>query len=121
MVQNTGIGIPNYSERKLLSGIDVSEQALKVSKMTTALDIRILPAPLKTLKSFLRQIFLELARHLQGRRFESADEVKSASQAELKNMPKNGFQKSFDELNKRWQKCAVVQGSYFEGRCVSAI
>ncbi|GFW20037.1 hypothetical protein TNCV_867431 [Trichonephila clavipes] len=65
------------------------------------------------------RIFLELARHLKGRRFQSAVEVKSASQAELKDMGKNGSQKCFDELYKRCQKCTVAQGSYFEGRCVA--
>ncbi|GFS68031.1 hypothetical protein TNCV_1362551 [Trichonephila clavipes] len=36
-----------------------------------------------------------------GRRFQSVDEVKSASQAELKDMAKNGFQKCFDDRYKR--------------------
>ncbi|GFV51746.1 hypothetical protein TNCV_1321021 [Trichonephila clavipes] len=53
--------------------------------------------------------------------FQSADEVKSGSLAELKDMVKNGFQKCFDKLYKLWQKCAVAHGSYFEGGCVSAI
>ncbi|GFW08442.1 uncharacterized protein TNCV_2774641 [Trichonephila clavipes] len=33
-------------------------------------------------------------------------------------MAKNGFQKCFDELHRRWQKWAAAQGSYFEGGCV---
>ncbi|GFX77589.1 hypothetical protein TNCV_1752001 [Trichonephila clavipes] len=57
------------------------------------------------------RIFLELARHLQGRRFPSVYEVKNASQAEFKDMARNGFQKCFDEIYKQWQKCAVAQGS----------
>ncbi|GFW99477.1 hypothetical protein TNCV_3417101 [Trichonephila clavipes] len=56
-----------------------------------------------------------MAHHLQGRQFKSEDEAKSASQAELKDMAKNGFQKCFDELYKLWQKCTDAQGSYFEG------
>ncbi|GFV41718.1 hypothetical protein TNCV_3628691 [Trichonephila clavipes] len=67
----------------------------------------------------MSRIFLELTHHLQGRLIQSANEVKSAPQAELKDMTKNGFQKSFDEFYKRWQKCAVAQGSYLEGGCVS--
>ncbi|GFV92260.1 hypothetical protein TNCV_3951151 [Trichonephila clavipes] len=66
-------------------------------------------------------IFPELAHRLQDRRFQSAEEVKRASQVELKNMAKNGFQKCFEDLYKRWNKCVVAQGSYFEGWCVSAI
>ncbi|GFV49668.1 hypothetical protein TNCV_1959761 [Trichonephila clavipes] len=54
-----------------------------------------LPAPLKTLKRFLWMvcsIFPEHSHCFQGRRrFPSADEIKSASQAELKDMSKNGY------------------------------
>ncbi|GFU80949.1 hypothetical protein TNCV_1276951 [Trichonephila clavipes] len=47
-------------------------------------------------------------------------EVESALLAELEDLAKNGFQKYFDVLYRRWQKCVVAQGSYFEGGCVSA-
>ncbi|GFY25918.1 hypothetical protein TNCV_1916681 [Trichonephila clavipes] len=50
----------------------------------------------------------------------AVQEVISASQAELKDMAKNGFQKCFGELYKQWQKCAVSQRSYFEEGCVSS-
>ncbi|GFT34042.1 hypothetical protein TNCV_4384891 [Trichonephila clavipes] len=43
-------------------------------------------------------------------RFQCADEVKSASQAELKDI---GWKSD--------GKCLVAQGSHFEGGCVSAI
>ncbi|GFS85165.1 hypothetical protein TNCV_4223061 [Trichonephila clavipes] len=66
-------------------------------------------------------LFPEKARRLQGHRFQSADEVKSASQAELKDMSKNGFKKCFEDLYKRWQRRVVAQGSYFKGGCVSAL
>ncbi|GFX33880.1 hypothetical protein TNCV_3962891 [Trichonephila clavipes] len=65
-----------------------------------------------------------VCQHIDPRRLsedQSADEVKSASQAELKNMAKNGYQKCFDGLYKPWQKFIVAQGSYFEGGCVSAV
>ncbi|GFV16689.1 hypothetical protein TNCV_4418761 [Trichonephila clavipes] len=48
------------------------------------------------------------------------NKVKSASQAELQGMAKNGFQKCFGELYKRWSKCAVAEVSYFEEGLVSA-
>ncbi|GFX98028.1 hypothetical protein TNCV_4906781 [Trichonephila clavipes] len=56
-----------------------------------------------------------------GCRFQSADEVKSVSQTELKNVAKNGFQKCFDDLHNRRSMSVVAQGSYFEVGCVSAI
>ncbi|GFV15818.1 hypothetical protein TNCV_988011 [Trichonephila clavipes] len=52
---------------------------------------------------------------------QSADEVKTTFQAELKHMAKNGFQKCVDDLYKRWQTYIVAQESYFEGGCVSAV
>ncbi|GFV15170.1 hypothetical protein TNCV_4650021 [Trichonephila clavipes] len=39
---------------------------------------------------------------------QNADEVKSASQIELKNMAKNGYQKCFNELYKSWKNCVVI-------------
>ncbi|GFX70067.1 hypothetical protein TNCV_4615051 [Trichonephila clavipes] len=48
------------------------------------------------------RIFPELARHFQSHRFQIADEIKSASQDDVKDMVKNGFQKCFDDLYKRW-------------------
>ncbi|GFV41056.1 hypothetical protein TNCV_2666471 [Trichonephila clavipes] len=44
---------------------------------------------------------VEPACRFQGRRFQSADEVKSTSHAELKSMAKNERKKCFDELYKR--------------------
>ncbi|GFU70998.1 hypothetical protein TNCV_3350211 [Trichonephila clavipes] len=46
------------------------------------------------------RIFPELERRFQAHRIEFADKIKSASQAELKGMTKNGFQKCFDDLYK---------------------
>lgn len=48
-------GSGNYHKLKLLSGINVSEKAGKVPKMTDALGICRLPAPLKSSKRFLRR------------------------------------------------------------------
>ncbi|GFW36653.1 hypothetical protein TNCV_1956531 [Trichonephila clavipes] len=45
----------DYHERKILSHINVSEKAGGVKKFTNALDVRRLPAPLKTSKMFLQR------------------------------------------------------------------
>ncbi|GFU34617.1 hypothetical protein TNCV_1993381 [Trichonephila clavipes] len=45
-------------------------------------------------------LFPELAHRLQFRRFQYADEFKSTSQADLKDLSKNEFQKCFDDLYK---------------------
>ncbi|GFT88622.1 uncharacterized protein TNCV_905191 [Trichonephila clavipes] len=105
----------------VLPGIDVSGKVGKVSKTKDALDIRRLPAPLKRWKRFLwktktivlphppyspdivssdLRLFSELVRSFQCHRFQSADETKSASQAQSEEITKNGFQKCFDDLHK---------------------
>jgi hypothetical protein len=34
---------------------------------------------------------------------------------ELKRLPHNGFQKPFQHLDSRWQKCIAAKEGYFEG------
>jgi hypothetical protein len=41
------------------------------------------------------------------------DIIKSASE-ELKRRLQNSFQECFQHLSRRWQKCIVAQGDYFE-------
>ncbi|GFV53195.1 hypothetical protein TNCV_298041 [Trichonephila clavipes] len=65
------------------------------------------------------RIFLELSRGFQGRRFQFAAEIKSASLTELNDTAKNRFQKCFNDHYKQWEKCVVAQRSYFKGGCVS--
>ncbi|GFV96356.1 hypothetical protein TNCV_2869341 [Trichonephila clavipes] len=134
-----------YHERKILSCTDVSEKAGKVPKTTNALNVRRLPAPLKTLNSFLRRYVRACFKQRRGENESHIDltplisppetseyflnwhvtcrvvnfnlqmKLKVHRQVELKDIAKNGFQNYFDELYKLWQKCAVAQGSYFEG------
>ncbi|GFX94683.1 hypothetical protein TNCV_4799601 [Trichonephila clavipes] len=52
---------PKLNERKLVSGIDISKKAGKMSKTTNALIVRRLLAPQKTLKRFLRLCDKKLA------------------------------------------------------------
>ncbi|GFT29027.1 hypothetical protein TNCV_3586781 [Trichonephila clavipes] len=55
----------HYRERKLLSDINLSEKVGKVSKMTKALDVCSLPAPLKTQKRFLQRYGVSTHQSLQ--------------------------------------------------------
>ncbi|GFT25134.1 hypothetical protein TNCV_180281 [Trichonephila clavipes] len=61
------------------------------------------------------------AHLFQYRRFQFADEIKSALQTELKETCLNRFQNYFDDFYKRLQNCVVAQDTYFEGGYVSAI
>ncbi|KYN41646.1 hypothetical protein ALC56_03947 [Trachymyrmex septentrionalis] len=51
----------------------------------------------------------------QSSQWKSPGEIKAASLEELKAIPKSAFQKCFDDWKKRWHKCIVSEGDYFEG------
>ncbi|KYN15202.1 hypothetical protein ALC57_12577 [Trachymyrmex cornetzi] len=58
---------------------------------------------------------VKLKRSMKGRRFATIEKIKAASLEELKAIPKSAFQKCFDDWKKRWHKCIVSEGDYFEG------
>jgi histone-lysine N-methyltransferase SETMAR len=60
-------------------------------------------------------LFPKLKRPMKGRRFATIEEIKAASLEELRAIPKSAFQKCFDDWKKRWHKCIVSEGDYFEG------
>ena len=51
---------------------------------------------------------------LKGRRYCGATDIKKNSTEELKMLLQNDFQKDFQHIHSRWQKCIVAQGGYFE-------
>ena len=59
-------------------------------------------------------LFPKIKRTLNGRRFTAIDDIKSASLKELKAIPKIEF-KCFEDWKKRWHKCIISNGYYFEG------
>ena len=60
-------------------------------------------------------LFPKIKRTLKGRRFTAIDDIKSASLKELKAIPKIEFEKCFEDWKKRWHKCIISNGDYFEG------
>ena len=60
-------------------------------------------------------LFPKIKRTLKGRRFTAIDDFKSASLKELKAIPKIKFEKCFEGWKKRWHKCIISNGDYFEG------
>ena len=60
-------------------------------------------------------LFPKIKRTLKGRRFTAIDDIKSASLKELKAIPKIEFDKCFEDSKKRWHKCIISNGDYFEG------
>ena len=64
-------------------------------------------------------LFPKIKRTLKGRRFIAIDDIKSASLKELKAIPKIEFEKCFEDWKKRWQKCIISNGDYFEGNNIN--
>ena len=52
---------------------------------------------------------------MKGRRFATIEEIKTESLRQLKVIPKSAYQKCFEDWKKRWHKCIISEGDYFEG------
>jgi hypothetical protein len=59
--------------------------------------------------------FPKLKMPLKGTRFESREDIMRNATARLITIPKDAFQKCFQQWRKRWEKCVHYQGDYFEG------
>ena len=64
-------------------------------------------------------LFPKIKRTLNGHRFTAIDDIKSASLKELKAIPKIEFEKRFEDWKKRWHKCIISNGDYFEGNNIN--
>ncbi|KAG5347613.1 MOS1T transposase, partial [Acromyrmex charruanus] len=60
-------------------------------------------------------LFPKLKRPMKGRRYATIEEIKTASKEELNKITKNDFLKCFEDWKKRWDKCIISDGDYFEG------
>ncbi|KYN42545.1 hypothetical protein ALC56_03004, partial [Trachymyrmex septentrionalis] len=60
-------------------------------------------------------LFPKLKRPMKGRRYATIEEIKTASKEELNKITKNNFLKCFEDWKKRWHKCIISDGNYFEG------
>ena len=60
-------------------------------------------------------LFPKLERPLRGHRFETIEEIQAESKKALKAIPEIEFNKCFDDWKKRWLKCIISRGDYFEG------
>ncbi|KAG5348098.1 MOS1T transposase, partial [Acromyrmex charruanus] len=60
-------------------------------------------------------LFPELKRPMKGLRYATIEEIKTASKEELNKITKNDFLKCFEDWKKRWHKCIISDGDYFEG------
>ena len=60
-------------------------------------------------------LFPKLKRPLRGHRFDTVEEIQADSKKALKAIPEIEFNKCFDDWKKRWHKCIISGGDYFEG------
>ena len=52
---------------------------------------------------------------LNGRRFQTLEEIQVESQAVLNTLRENDFQECFRNWQRRWDRCQASEGDYFEG------
>ena len=52
---------------------------------------------------------------IQGRRFQTVEEIDENSTRDLRAIPQNTFQDAFQNWKKRWERCIKSGGEYFEG------
>ena len=60
-------------------------------------------------------LFPKLKRPLRGNRFESIEDIKRESKRALMAIPESGYLACFEDWKKRWHKCIISGGDYFEG------
>jgi len=59
-------------------------------------------------------LFSQLKAVLKGKRFEDIDAIKKNATSTLNTIPKDSFQKCFQQWQDRWKQCDSSQGEYFE-------
>jgi hypothetical protein len=60
-------------------------------------------------------LFPTLKMGLKGTRFATMEDIKSNATTDLWEIPKEAFQRCFQQWQDRWSKCVCAQGSDFEG------
>ena len=60
-------------------------------------------------------LFPKRKRPMKGQRYATIEEIKATSKEELNKITKNDFLKCFEDWKKRWHKCIIADGNYFEG------
>jgi transposase len=60
-------------------------------------------------------LFPKLKSTLKGRRFDTFDEIQKNLTKDLFAIPKEAYQKAFQNWQKRWEQCVASEGNYFEG------
>jgi hypothetical protein len=59
-------------------------------------------------------LFPKLKATLKGRHFQTIEEIQENSIRELRAITGSAFQEAFQQWKKRWERCIVSKGDYFE-------
>ena len=88
----------------------------EVKKIVLAKNTLVMPRPTYSADLASCEFFLfpKLKRSMKGLCYATIEEIKTASKEELNKITKNEFLKCFEDLKKRWQKCIISGGDYFE-------
>jgi len=60
-------------------------------------------------------LFTKMKEILKGRHFDDVDDIRSNTTAAVKAIQQNQFQNCFEGWTRRWHRCTLSQGVYFEG------
>jgi histone-lysine N-methyltransferase SETMAR len=60
-------------------------------------------------------LFPKLKSTMKGRRFQTIDDIQVNTENELKTIPKQAYQECPEKWKRRWKRCILSQGEYFEG------
>jgi hypothetical protein len=60
-------------------------------------------------------LFPKIKLNLEGRRFDTIEEIQAKSQRVLDTLTEKDFQEAFQQWRRRWDRCLHAGGNYFEG------
>jgi transposase len=60
-------------------------------------------------------LFSKMKLKLKGRRFDTIEEIQGEWQRVLDSVTEKDFQEAFQKQRRRWDRCLLVGGNYFEG------
>jgi len=60
-------------------------------------------------------LFPKIKTTLKERRFQTTEEIRRNAMRELRAIIGSAFQEAFQQWKKRWERCIVSRGGYFEG------
>ena len=95
----------------------LAHRSFKVSQFLAKNNMTVIPYPpyshdLAPCDFFL---FPKLKLQMKGRRFDITEEIQEESQQVLDTIPKRDFQGCLQAWQKRWDRCILAKGKYFEG------